>query len=174
VVERSHTAIGKRRIEMKGKTNNMKRRLSVVALATSLAAIAVPAASAGGGYQAGLVPTKLGSPDPRDTAQKLEAFSPSVVDRLLGSPDPRDSVASIVNEPSMDEVHLYDGSREFRNDGLPRADDGTFREIIQDAAQEHGAAGFGNATQAVRVLRTAPSVLAPDYSHLPTEDRPRS
>jgi hypothetical protein len=154
VVERSHTAIGKRRIEMKGKTNNMKRRLSVVALATSLAAIAVPAASAGGGYQAGLVPTKLGSPDPRDTAQKLEAFSPSVVDRLLGSPDPRDSVASIVNEPSMDEVHLY--PRGGTGESFSTRSDGISSDILRDAAHEHGASGFLNQTTNVQdILRDA-------------------
>jgi hypothetical protein len=172
---------------MNGKTH-MRRRLSVIALAASIAVVAVPAASAGSGYQAGLVPSKLGSQDPRETALESQTFSPSVVDRLVGSPDPRDSSVQSLNEPSMCAVHLYpcgtaDGSlgnadvssQRGQDQGgvrFPRADDETFREIIQVAAQEHGAAGFGNTTQVVSVLKAAPSVLAPDYSHLPSEDRP--
>jgi hypothetical protein len=227
---------------MNGKTHK-RRRLSVIALAASVAAIAIPAATAGGKHEAFRVlgpglntvqkqgpyggywirkqeATRVLGPGLNTVekrgpygaywvskpAQENEKFTPSVVDRLVGSPDPRDTADQGLNEPSMNEVHLYPGeladvtsrsddvsSQVFRNAGqehgsngflgqttnqdhvnvmFPRADDKLFREIIKDAALEHGAAGFGNTTQAVRVLKAAPSVLAPDYSHLPGGDRP--
>jgi hypothetical protein len=178
---------------MNGKTHKMRRRLSVAALAASIAAVAVPAATAGGGYEAGLVPSKLGSPDPHNLAQKHQAFSPSMIDRWIGSPDPRDSAGGVLDEPSMDEVHLYprggaDESFSTRSDAVSSeilrgaaqehgasgflGQTTNVREIILDAAQEHGAAGFGNTAEADRYADAASSVLTPDYSHLPSEDRP--
>jgi hypothetical protein len=91
---------------MNGKTNKMRRRLSVLALAVSIAAVAIPAATGGGRYEAGLVPSKLGSPDPRDTAQN-QTFSPSVVDGVAGSLDPGDSAAPVLEAPNPCAVHLY-------------------------------------------------------------------
>jgi len=46
VGKRSHPAIGTKEIQMTGKTHTIKRRLSVIALAASVAAIAIPAAQA--------------------------------------------------------------------------------------------------------------------------------
>jgi hypothetical protein len=181
---------------MNGKTKKMRRRLSIVALAASIAAVAIPAASAGGKYlgpgsntvekqgpyggywmrkheATRVLGPSLNTVEKRGpygaywvskAAQENQKFTPSVVDRLVGSPDPRDTADQGLSEPSMNEVHLYPA--------FPRADDKAFREIIQDAAQEHGAAGFGDTNQVVSVLKAAPSVLAPDYSHLPEGDRP--
>jgi hypothetical protein len=68
----------------------------------------------------------------------------------------------VLDEPSWDAIHL----------ARPRDDadvsSSISSEALQDAAQEHGAAGFGNTTQADRGL-TAALVLAPNYSHLPAE-----
>jgi hypothetical protein len=56
VVERSHRAIGtRRRIKMNGRTHKIRQRLSIVALAASIAVVAIPAASAGGKYEAARV-----------------------------------------------------------------------------------------------------------------------
>ena len=168
---------------MSSKTNKTKRKLSIVVLAASIAIIAIPAATAGGRYEAGLVPSKLGSPDPRDTALQKHTFSPSIVDRLTRSPDPRDSAGQGFNEPSMCAVHLYPcgvsddepfsvtGSQQQGSVRLPRGDDATFREIVREAAQEHGSAGFGNTTGAADLIASR-AVAAPNYSHLPSEDRP--
>ena len=156
---------------MNGTTNKMRRRLSVVALAASIAAVGVPAATAGGGYDAGLVPGKLGSPDPREAAQKSQTFSPSIVDRWIGSPDPRDSGISVLDAASVDPVILRDAGREHGADGFLGGTTND-RGIVRDAAQEHGASGFGNTSKAVRVLKAARAALATDYSHLPSEDRP--
>ena len=156
---------------MNGKTDLKKRRrLTVVVLAASLAAVAVPAATAGGGYEAGLVAGRLGSPDPRDTAREKESFSPSIVDRMIGSRDPRDSEILVLNVPSMNEVLLHESGQERGSRSLPRADDRAFREIVQGAAQEHGAAGFENTTRVTRGIEELHGGT-PD-SHLPAEDRP--
>jgi hypothetical protein len=140
-----HRAIAKRRFKMNGKTNKMTRRLSVFALAASITAVAVPAATAG--------------PDPGDIlgtgivlsaaqVQKHQTFSPSVVDWF-----PQNTLAD-------------DWFRNIKVKTLNPQD------ILRSAALEHGSAGFGNTTQAVRVLKAAPSVLMPSYWHLPGEDRP--
>jgi hypothetical protein len=137
---------------MKGKTNTTSRRLSLVALAASIAAVAIPAASAGGGYQAGLVPSKLGSPDPRDTAKTNQTFSPSVIDRQIGSPDPRDAVQK--KQTVSNEFHLY--PRAGVDESFSARSEGVLSEILRDAAQEHGANGFlGQTTNARDVIRDA-------------------
>jgi hypothetical protein len=73
----------------------------------------------------------------------------------------------VLDEPSWDAIHL----------ARPRDDadvsSSISSEALQNAAQEHGAAGFGNTTQADRGL-TAVLVLVPNYSHLPAEDRPEA
>jgi hypothetical protein len=144
---------------MNGKTNKMRRRLSVVALAASVAAIAIPAASAGGKYFG------PGS----NTVEKLGPYGVYWVPmaRVLGP-----GSNTVEKRGPYGAYWVPKLSRQSGSEQLPRADDGMFREIIQDAAEEHGASGFGNTTQAVRVLKEASSGLAPNYSHLPTEDRP--
>ena len=123
--------------------NNIRRRLSIVVLAASVAAVAVPAATAG--------------PDPGDIlgtgivrsaaqVQKHQTISPSVVDWF-----PQNTLVG-------------DWFRNIKVKTLNSQD------ILRSAALEHGAAGFGNTT-AVRVLK-ATSSAAPDYSHLPEADRP--
>ena len=176
---------------MYGKSFKIRRRPSVVVLAASLAAITIPAG------QARNIPTHDPASQPPSALQAQSRVSQWIpthdpasqprdaknVDRQLGSPDARVSVDPGLNTPSMCEVHLDPCGRSVgslskpgSNIGrelFPRADDALFRKILQDAAQEHGAAGFGNATQAVRVLKATPSVVAANYSHVPTEDRPK-
>jgi hypothetical protein len=227
---------------MIGKSNKMRRRLSIVALAASIAAVAIPAASAGdkywgggryygpgsttvekhgpyGGYwierirvlgpglntvekrgpygaywvrknaqsknthvdSSSVVDRQLGSPDPRGTVQKSQSFSASVVDRQLGSLDPRDSAILVLNVPCMGEVLLHDvGQAQYTpthdpasqppsvsqtlkaargSVRLPRADDLMFYEILQSAALEHGAAGFGNQTLNSLQILTSQDIL---------------
>lgn len=105
---------------MNRKTYRTRRRLSTVALIVSLAAVAVPAATAGGRHDPGLVPSKLGTVDPRDTARNQKQSveirpEAGLVASKLGSPDVRDAA--------------------LRSDG---------RSVFQGAAQEHGASGYGN------------------------------
>jgi len=288
---------------MTGKTHTIRRRLSVIALTASLAAVAVPAATAGGKHEATRVlgpglntvekqgpyggywirkheaPRVLGpglnSVEKRGpygaywvskSVQENQKFTPSIVDRLLGSQDSRDTAKEMLNEPSMNEVHLYpvrsagnslstasivdrtlgsqdprDTYREVLGDAsfgvqkltvqdvfaptaainaasanwaakaklldvngqlrrnalksaalehgsngfvgqtsnrhqvnirLPRADDRMFREIVQEAAQEHGAAGFDNGFDLSIGLIRPWKPAAVDYSHLPQGDRP--
>jgi hypothetical protein len=179
---------------MNGKTHTIRRRLSVIALTASLAAVAIPAASAGGKYfgpgsntaekhgpygvywvpMHRVLGPGLNTVEKRGPygaywvskpAQENQTFTPSVVDRLVGSPDPRDTADQGLNEPSMNEVHLYPGEM------FPRADDKLFREILKDAALEHGAGGFGNVLLG-QTKTAARQVIAPDYSQLPEGDRP--
>jgi len=206
---------------MTGKTHTIKRRLSVIALAASVAAIAIPAA------QARNAPVDDWFRDAKVTqAQNIlvdDWFRDGNVNQSLTQ-----SVGAQDNEPSMCAVHLYPcgaanhdslsrtgsvtseiyrdagqehGSNVFLgqttnqhqvNVRLPRADDPMFREIVQEAAQEHGATGFGNgldlriglikpvhatvvrdagdATGSRFSLSWKPATV--DYSHLPQEDRP--
>ena len=127
---------------MNGMKNNMRRRLSIVVLAASVAAFAVPAATAG--PDPGDI---LGTGIVRSAAPKHQTISPSVVDWF-----PRNTLAG-------------DWFRNIKVKTLSSQD------ILQAAAREHGGAGFGNTTQTVRVLK-ATSSAAPDYSHLPEGDRP--
>lgn len=74
-----------------GKRTRMQLALAAVG---SLAAIAVPMAVAGNTSQAGAVASRLGSPDPRDTARQSAQqvhFASSVIASHLGSPDARDA-----------------------------------------------------------------------------------
>jgi hypothetical protein len=119
---------------MNRKTHTSRRIVSALALIGSVAAIAVPTASAGNQNDPGIVPSKLGSQDPRDTVGKA-LFSPSIVASRLGSQDPRDTAVAELNQPSLVARQL--GSPDAR-DSL--AESNTFGV----AAQEHGAAGFGN------------------------------
>ena len=129
---------------MNSKAYTIRRRLSVVALAASVAAVAIPAATAGGKHEsARIIGPGLNSVEKQGpygaywirrhaairvlgpglntverqgpygaywvskAAQQNRTFTPSVVDRLVGSPDPRDTGGQGLNEPSMNEVHLY-------------------------------------------------------------------
>ena len=67
--------------------------LGLVAASAALAAGAV-AAGASPGFDPGLVPTRLGSPDPHDMALISSVSSPGLVPARLGSPDPHDSNGS--------------------------------------------------------------------------------
>lgn len=272
---------------MNGNTHTIRRRLSVIALTASIAAIAIPAATAGGKDESarvlgpGLNTVEKQGPyggywirrheSPRvlgpglGTVEKRgpygaywvskgahQKFAPSIVLRLAGSQDPRDTAKVMLDEPSMDEVHLYprgsaesslspasivdrtlgsqdprDTSREVLGDGngtrklkvrdvfaptaaisaasanwaakgklldvngQPRLDtlesaalehgsngflgqstneqQMTSGQIVQEAAQEHGAAGFGNG---IDLGSTSWRPSAVDYTHLPQGDRP--
>jgi len=63
----------KKEDSMNGKTHKIRRAVSAFALIASVAVVAVPAAVAGN-TQAGMVPSKLGSPDPRES-QKVKDVS---------------------------------------------------------------------------------------------------
>ena len=160
---------------MNGKTHTIRRRLSVIALTASLAAIAIPAANAGGVLGPGLNTVEKQGPYGAYWIRKHEAAR--VLGPGLNTVEKRgpygaywvSKSAQKLNEPSMDEVHLYprgsadndifksaalehgangflgQSTKQVRvNIRLPRADDPMFREIVQEAAQEHGATGFGN------------------------------
>lgn len=106
---------------MNGKTQKMRRRLSTAALIVSVAAVGAPIATAGGPRDPGLVPSKLGTVDPRDTArsekQSVEIRPEAgLVASTLGSPDVRDA--------------------------LLRSD---VQSMFGSAAQEHGASGYDDA-----------------------------
>ena len=193
---------------MNGTTHTIRRRLSGLALAASIAAVAVPAATA--------------APDPGDILGTgiVRSQTLNVQDLLqsaaqehgtAGFGNPTQAVrvlkAARVLGPGLDTVEkrgpygaywirkhevalvqhqdrLVDDS--FRdanvtakrgsadpadqvNIRLPRADDPMFREIVQEAAQEHGAAGFGNGLDLSSLSWKPVSV---DYSHLAQGDRP--
>lgn len=106
---------------MNGKTNKMKRRLAIAALAASIAAVTIPAAS--------------GSPYRLDPGGSVDG-SLSTATRVSSS--------EIVREASQEH-----GANGFNNDDYMtqiRVDDqkANAQSINQEAAQEHGAAGFGN------------------------------
>ena len=101
-------------------SHTIRRKLGLVALSLSVAAVAVPAAVAGGPGDPGLVPSKLGTLDPRDTVQSQKQSvqiqpEAGLVATVLGSPDIRDAAL---------------------------ASDG--KDIFRSAGQEHGASGYGN------------------------------
>ena len=77
-------------------TSHIQRRLQVLVVAGVVAAIAVPAALAGG---PGLVPSKLGSPDPREGHSQVT--SPGMVASKLGSQDPRDTLNDAIGQSSI-------------------------------------------------------------------------
>ena len=101
-------------------SHTIRRKLGLVALSLTVAAVAVPAASAGQG-DPGLVPSKLGTLDPRDTAQQTQKQSVQIqpeaglVASVLGSPDTRDAA--------------------LMSDG---------KDVFRTAGQEHGASGYGD------------------------------
>jgi hypothetical protein len=67
------------------------KRIGAVALATLIAAVAIPvAAASGSASDPGLVARKLGSPDPRENVTKMR-YAPGQIASRLGSPDPRET-----------------------------------------------------------------------------------
>jgi hypothetical protein len=86
---------------MNGKAHTIRRTLQALVLTATVAAITVPVASAGNGGGAGLVPSRLGSPDPRESHGKVLVSQSSVVARQLGSQDPRDTAAESVSQSSI-------------------------------------------------------------------------
>jgi hypothetical protein len=99
---------------MKGTSYTFRRAVSAFALAVSVAAIAVPAAGAVGPGSPGVIPSKLGSQDPKDAA------------------------AQVLDEPSMHAVHLHPTAtnEQFSPGAIVSRFGGT--------GQEHGAAASGN------------------------------
>jgi hypothetical protein len=78
---------------MNSTSHTIRRTLQALAVTAAIAAVAAPAAGAvGRGSDAGIVPSKLGSPDPRESNTKV--FSAGLVPSRLGSQDPRDSAAA--------------------------------------------------------------------------------
>lgn len=71
---------------MNSNSQGKRRALQTLAVAASVAALAAPAALAAGG----IVPAKLGSPDPREAQAKVLSPVPS----KLGSQDPRDTAGA--------------------------------------------------------------------------------
>jgi hypothetical protein len=86
---------------MNGKAHTIRRTLQALVLTATVATITVPVASAGNGGGAGLVPSRLGSPDPRESHGKVLVSQSSVVARQLGSQDPRDTAAESVSQSSI-------------------------------------------------------------------------
>ena len=115
---------------MNRKTHTTRRIVSALALIGSVAAIAVPTAAGGNQNDPGLVSSKLGSQDPRDTAGKA-LFWPGIVASRLGSQDPRDTAVDELNQPSLVAMKL----------GSPDSRDTVAESLSFDsAAQEHRAA----------------------------------
>jgi hypothetical protein len=84
---------------MNGKAHTIRQTLKTLAVVASVAAVAVPAAVAGNSDGPGLVPSKLGSPDPRESQGKV--FSPGMIASKLGSQDPRDTAAETLSQASI-------------------------------------------------------------------------
>ncbi len=84
---------------MYGKAHKIRSTVSAIALAASVALVVIPAAAAST-QQAGMVPGKLGSPDPRDSARNA-FFSPGIVASRLGSPDPREAATQVLYSPGI-------------------------------------------------------------------------
>jgi hypothetical protein len=130
---------------MNDKSHTIRRTLQAAVLAALVAAVAVPSAFAGNSGSPGIVPSKLGSPDPResngnvnsaglvpstlgsqdprDTASEAAGSQSSIVARQLGSQDPRDTASQIVAESSMVASEL--GTPDTRDAAL-QANDGDF------------------------------------------------
>ena len=85
---------------MKRKSYRIRQALFALALGVSVAAVAVPAATAGGSSDAGLVPARLGSPDPHAFVQH-QLYAPSIVDSRLGSQDPREAAQQVLMAPGL-------------------------------------------------------------------------
>ena len=130
---------------MNGKSHTIQRTLRAVALTASVAAVAVPSAFAGNSGGPGIVPSKLGSPDPReangnvnsaglvpsrlgsqdprDTASQASGSQSSIVASRLGSQDPRDTASQVIAESSVVAREL--GTPDTRDAAL-QANDGDF------------------------------------------------
>jgi hypothetical protein len=73
------------------KTRDNTKRIAVLAVATAIAAVAIPMTAAARPVDdPGLVARKLGSPDPREAVVKSQ-YSPGRIASRLGSPDPRET-----------------------------------------------------------------------------------
>ena len=120
---------------MNGTSHTFRRALQALVLTASVAAVAVPTATAGSGgpglvpsklgtpdtrqenrsvSSAGLIPSTLGSQDPRDTASESVSGA-SVVARQLGSQDPRDTAFASVSESESSVVARQLGSQDPRD-----------------------------------------------------------
>ncbi len=99
------------------KTRDNVKSVGVVALASIVAAVALPVAAASGpASDPGLVARKLGSPDPREHVTNPQ-YAPGQVASRLGSPDPRETglasiapsaVASELGSPDPQEAASLD------------------------------------------------------------------
>jgi hypothetical protein len=70
---------------MNRRTHKFRRTVTSFALAASVAAVAVPAAAAVGPGSPGVIPSKLGSPDPRVSVQQGQLSSRLTVNTFAGS-----------------------------------------------------------------------------------------
>jgi len=164
----------------------MKRKwqLLVVFFAVGVVTLSVlvPLAAARLQPGAGQVASTLGSPDPREHSPGLTYYA-GFVPTHLGSQDPRDTYREVLGDAGFGIQKLNEQdvfaptaatnaasanwaakAKLLDVNGQPR------RDIFKSAALEHGAAGFGNVFLG-ETKTTARSVIAPDYSHLPQEDR---
>jgi len=139
------------------------------------------------------ITTSVGSQDNEPSMDEIHLYprgsadnslsSASIVDRTLGSQDPRDTYREVLGDAGFGFQKLHEQdvfaptaainaasanwaakAKLLDVNGQPR------RDIFKSAALEHGAAGFGNVFLG-ETKTTARSVIAPDYSHLPQEDR---
>ena len=151
---------------MNGKTHKMRRRLSIVALVASIAAVAIPAASAGGKY---FGPSS-------NTVQKRGPYGVYWVPmhRVLGpslnavekrGPYGAYWVPKLQSRVGYSATHDPASQPPSVTQSQSRVSQSA-ESILMDAAREHGASGFGNTIS----LDWKPIVV--DYSHLPAQDRP--
>jgi hypothetical protein len=129
-------------IQMNGKTHTIRRRLSIIALTASFAALAIPAANAGGKHPAirvlgpGLNTVEKQGPYGAYWIRKRETI------RVLGP-----GLNTVEKRGPYGAYWVSKSAQDVGSQGIvryPRADDPMFREIVQEAAQEHGSVGFGN------------------------------
>jgi hypothetical protein len=106
---------------MNGTSHSIRRTLQGLVLTASVAAIVVPSAFAGSNGGPGLVPSKLGSPDPRESQGTV--LSAGLVPSRLGSQDPRDTASQAIAESSIVASEL--GTPDTR-DAVGQSSDGDF------------------------------------------------
>jgi hypothetical protein len=98
------------------KTITNTKSIGAVALATLVAAVAIPVAAASGSAgDPGLVARKLGSPDPREHLTRTQ-YAPGQVASRLGSPDPRENGTHV--QYASGQVASQLGSPDPRDTGL--------------------------------------------------------
>jgi hypothetical protein len=130
------------------------KRIGAVALATVIAAVAIPVAAASGATNdPGLVARKLGSPDPRENATKVQ-YAPGIVASRLGTSDPRDSALPSITASAVARTFGSPDPRDSAIQGVPaelrgpvRPDGPALRATFNELASQASRASSAVATE---------------------------